>query len=103
MHRSDLFALVVGMGMGVGMCGGVLDALLALRARSMELSHVVRQYGGLYWEPASLVTGADSHHEAGDAYTLTVDSGERRKVATISHPFVTPLTPQSQHFTHGLV
>jgi len=49
MHRSDLFALVVGMGVGMG--GGVLGALLALRARSMELPHVVRQYGGPHWEP----------------------------------------------------
>src|SRR5690349_679389 len=52
---------------------------------------------------ASLVTGAVSHHEPGDAYTLALDSRERQEVATLSHPSMMPLTPQSQHFTHGLV
>jgi hypothetical protein len=87
MHRSDLFALVVGM--SVGMCGGALGALLALRVRSSELPHVVRPNYGLDWEAPGLPL----------ALALTADT--RRETSTLSPWIVVRDKPSRLYLLHS--
>lgn len=87
MHRSDLFALVVGM--SVGMAGGTVGALLALGARSRDLPHVVRPRGGLDWGAPGVPL----------ALALTADT--RREPSTLSPWIVVRDNPSRRYLLHS--